>query len=113
VTGVGRYLKERKPGVWIAAVEPDAYPHGIQGIGAGFEPPVFDRDICDEALGVSYNEAIAERRALAETEGIFAGISSGAALAAAKRIAQRAEYEGKNIVVMLPDTGERYLSVLV
>jgi cysteine synthase A len=119
ITGVGEVLKERKPGVRIVAVEPTdspvlsggvAGPHKIQGIGAGFVPEVLNTTIYDEIIQVTNDEAIEMTRRLAREEGILAGISAGAATYAAVQIAQRAESAGKQIVVILPDTGERYLS---
>jgi cysteine synthase A len=119
ITGVGEVLKARKPEVKIAAVEPDASPvlsggfagpHRIQGIGAGFVPKVLNRSIIDEIVRVTNEDAIVTARNLALTEGILAGISSGAAVWAAIRIAARPESRGKTIVVILPDSGERYLS---
>ncbi len=119
ITGVGTVLKERKPSVKIVAVEPadspvlsggKPGPHKIQGIGAGFVPKVLDRTIIDEILTVTTDESFAEARRAAKEEGIFCGISSGAALSAAQRIASRPENKGKLIVVLIPDTGERYLS---
>jgi cysteine synthase A len=119
VTGVGEVLKSRKPGVKIIAVEPDASPvlsggkpgpHKIQGIGAGFVPGVLNMDLIDEIIKVKEADAGSTARELARKEGIFAGISSGAALWAALQVAQRGENAGKLIVVVLPDTGERYLS---
>jgi cysteine synthase A len=119
ITGVGEVLKERKPGVRIVAVEPDASPvlsggrpgpHRIQGIGAGFVPKVLNRSILDEIVRVTNEDAIAAARNLARVEGILAGISAGAALWAALRIAAHPDSAGKTIVVMLPDSGERYLS---
>lgn len=119
ITGVGRYLKEKKPCVQIIGAEPadspvltggKAGPHGLQGIGAGFVPAVLDVSVCDEVLIVTEEEAYAAARALAKREGVLVGISSGAALAAAARWATRSENEGKTIVVLLPDTGDRYLS---
>ncbi len=119
ITGVGRFLKRRRPGVRIVGVEPEASPvlaggspgvHRIEGIGAGFVPPVLDRAVLDEVLPVAEDEAEAMARRLARTDGILAGISSGAALAAALRVAGRAECAGKTVVVVLPDRGERYLS---
>ena len=119
ITGVGRYLKEKNPCVQIIGAEPagspvltggKAGPHGLQGIGAGFVPAVLDVSVCDEVLTVTEEEAYAAARALAKCEGVLVGISSGAALAAATRWATRAENEDKTIVVLLPDTGDRYLS---
>ncbi|MCX7750107.1 MAG: cysteine synthase A [Candidatus Bipolaricaulota bacterium] len=119
VTGVGRALKRRKPSVHVVAVEPASSPvlsggppgrHRIQGIGAGFVPPVLDRSAIDEIATVTDEEAAETTRRLARTEGILAGISSGAALAAALRLAGRPEFRRELIVVVLPDTGERYLS---
>lgn len=119
VSGTGKALKAHKPAVKIVAVEPatsavlsgnPSGPHKIQGIGAGFVPGNFDRDIIDEIIPVGNDEAFAASRAVAKEEGIFVGISSGAALYAATQLAQRPENKGKRIVVLLPDTGERYLS---
>lgn len=119
ITGTGRYLKEKIPSIRIFAVEPagspvlsggQAGPHGIQGIGAGFVPEVLDTKVYDEVMTVTDDAAYETGRMLGKTEGILAGISSGAALEAAIRIAGRKEYEGRNIVVLLPDTGDRYLS---
>lgn len=119
VTGVGTVLKEKVPGVKIFAVEPAASPvlsggnpgpHKIQGIGAGFVPQVFNKDVVDEVITVSNEDAFETSRAVAEAEGLLVGISSGAALYAATEIAKRPEFAGKNVVVLLPDTGERYLS---
>ncbi|MDR0758750.1 MAG: cysteine synthase A [Treponema sp.] len=119
ITGVGETLKGRKPGVKIVAVEPDASPvlsgglagpHRIQGIGAGFIPKVLNRSVIDEIVRVTNEDALESSRALARTEGILAGISSGAALWAALKIAARSESRGKTIVAILPDSGERYLS---
>lgn len=119
ITGVGRFLKRRWPGVRIVGVEPAASPvlaggspgaHRIEGIGAGFVPPVLDRSVVDEILTVTDGEAERAARRLAREEGIFAGISSGAALVAALRVAARPAFRGKTVVVVLPDTGERYLS---
>ena len=119
ITGVGEVLKARKPGVSIVAVEPAKAAvlsggpignHLIQGIGAGFIPPVLNRAIIDEVVTVTEDDAFAGSRRLAREEGILAGISCGAALAAALQIAQRPQNAGKTIVVMLPDGGERYLS---
>lgn len=119
VSGIGRYLKEKNPHVRIVAAEPadspvlsggQAGPHKIQGIGAGFVPGTYAPEVVDEIITVTTDEAYAAARLLATTEGILAGISSGAALHAATTVARRAESAGKNIVVLLPDTGERYLS---
>ena len=118
VTGVGEVLKKKKPGVYVAAVEPAASPvlsegkagpHTIQGIGAGFVPKVLNTGVYDEVVPVSGDDAFAFARMMGKTEGVLVGISSGAALAAAIRIAQRKENEGKTIVALLPD-GDRYLS---
>lgn len=119
ISGVGRYLKERNPSVKIVAVEPYSSPvlsggkagaHGLQGIGAGFVPETLDTGVIDEVIAVKEEDAFAEQAALCRTEGVSAGISSGAALWAAAQLAKRGECAGKNIVVLLPDTGERYLS---
>ena len=119
VTGVGKYLKERNPAVQIIGAEPAGSPvltggvagsHGLQGIGAGFIPDALDMSVVDEVLTVTEEEAYAAARTLAQREGVLAGISSGAALAAAVRYASRPENEGKMVVVLLPDTGDRYLS---
>jgi cysteine synthase A len=119
ITGVGEVLKSRKPGVKIVAVEPDASPvlsggfpgpHRIQGIGAGFIPKALNRSVIDEIVRVTNEDAIITARRAARTEGILVGISAGAAVWAALQIAARAENAGKNIVVILPDSGERYLS---
>ena len=122
VTGVGRYLKERKPSVKVVAVEPatsavlsggKAGAHGLQGIGAGFVPEVLDTGIYDEVIAVTDEDAYAAGRLLGKREGILAGISSGAALRAAIEVARRKESAGKTVVVLLPDTGDRYLSTLM
>ncbi len=119
ITGVGEYLKSKKPDVKIIAVEPLSSPvlsggsagsHKIQGIGAGFLPAVLNTEILDEVVRVSDNSAFETSRLLAKTEGVLTGISSGAALWSAIEVAKRAENEGKTIVVLLPDTGDRYLS---
>ena len=119
ITGVGEVLKDRKPAARVVAVEPDASPvlsggfagpHRIQGIGAGFVPKVLNRSIIDEIVRVTNEDAIETARALSLTEGILAGISSGAAVWAALKIAARPESRDKTIVVILPDSGERYLS---
>ena len=119
VTGVGTVLKEKVPGVKIFAVEPSDSPvlsggkpgpHKIQGIGAGFVPQVLNKEVLDEIITVDNEDAFETARAVAETEGLLVGISSGAALHAAAEIAKRPEFAGKNVVVLLPDTGERYLS---
>ena len=119
ITGTGRYLKDQNSNVKVVAVEPADSPllsqgraghHGIQGIGANFIPEVLDTGIYDEILTATLEESFAAGRLLGITEGILCGISSGAALHAAMALAQRPENSGKNIVVMLPDTGERYLS---
>lgn len=119
VTGVGRFLKSKKPSAKIVAVEPDTSavlsgkssgPHKLQGIGAGFVPDVLDTDILDSIVTVGAEDAFYMGRILGQTEGILVGISSGAALYAATEEAKKAENEGKTIVVLLPDTGDRYLS---
>ena len=119
VTGVGEYLKEHNPNVKIVAVEPESSPvlsggapgaHKIQGIGAGFVPEVLNTGIYDEIIQVSNEDAFAAGRAIAVEEGVLVGISSGAALHAATQLAKRPENKGKTIVVLLPDSGDRYLS---
>lgn len=119
ISGVGKYLKEKKPSVKIVAVEPKssavlsngiAGPHKLQGIGAGFVPDILDTQIYDEIIPVSNENAFELGRLIAKREGVLVGISSGAALFAAIELAKRPEYEGKTIVVLLPDTGDRYLS---
>ena len=119
ITGTGRYLKEQNPNIKIVAVEPaespllsggKAAPHGIQGIGANFIPKVLDTGIYDEIIPVTTEDSYATGRLLGKTEGILCGISSGAALYAAMEVAKRPENAGKRVVVLLPDTGDRYLS---
>ena len=122
ITGVGRYLKEQDPGVKVVAVEPASSPvlskgtsgaHKLQGIGAGFVPEVLDTDVYDEVIAVEDEDAFATSRKVGRIEGVLMGISSGAAVWAALRLAKRPENEGKNIVVLLPDSGDRYLSTPV
>lgn len=119
ITGVGQVLKEKNPSVHIVAIEPFDSPvlsggrpsgHGIQGIGANFIPEIYNSEFVDEIFQVKTDDAYATTRALAKTEGLLVGISSGAAIYTATQIAKRPENKGKNIVVILPDTGERYLS---
>lgn len=119
LSGSGKYLKTQNPNIKVIAVEPAGSPvlseghsgaHGLQGIGAGFVPDTLDTEIYDEVLTVTEEDAFVAARELAAKEGVLVGISSGAALAAAARVAKRSENEGKTIVVILPDTGERYLS---
>ena len=119
ITGVGEYLKSKDPDVNIVAVEPatspvlqggKAGPHKIQGIGAGFVPAVLNTEVYDEIIAIENDDAFAEGKAFAVSEGILVGISSGAALKAAAILAERPENKGKNIVVLLPDSGDRYLS---
>ena len=119
ITGVGEYLKEQNPEIKVVAVEPATSPvlskgtpgaHKIQGIGAGFVPEVLNTKVYDEILAIENEDAFTEGRRFATTEGILVGISSGAALKAASILAQRPENKGKNIVVLLPDSGDRYLS---
>ena len=119
ITGVGEYLKEQNPGVKVVAVEPAASPllsagkagpHGLQGIGANFVPEVLNTAIYDEVIPVAEGDAYAAARMLGRTEGVLAGVSSGAALWAAIQLAKRPENQGRTIVVLLPDTGDRYLS---
>lgn len=119
LTGVGKYLKEMKDNVKVIAVEPsdspllskgEAGPHPIQGIGANFVPEILDRNLIDEIITVSGEEAFTASKNLARNKGILVGISSGAALYAATLVSKRPENKGKNIVVLLPDTGDRYLS---
>ncbi len=122
VTGVGEALKQKKPGVKVIAVEPADSPvlsggtpgaHKIQGIGAGFVPGVYSSEVIDEIFQVKNEDAFETSRKLSKTEGLLVGISSGAAAYAATQIAKRPENKGKNIVVLLPDTGERYLSTVL
>ena len=119
ISGTGNFLKEKKPSIKVVAVEPETSPvlskgtpgpHKIQGIGAGFVPDTLDTNVYDEIIPISNEEAFEKGRESARTEGLLIGISSGAALAAAIKIAQREENKGKTIVVLFPDTGERYLS---
>ena len=119
ITAVGQYLKEQNPAVKVAAVEPQDSPvlsegrsgaHKIQGIGAGFVPEVLDTAVYDEIIPVSNEDAFAAGRLVGRKEGILVGISSGAALYAAIRLAKRPENVGKTIVALFPDTGDRYLS---
>ena len=119
ITGVGEYLKDKKPGVKVVAVEPEtsavlstgvAGAHKIQGIGAGFIPDVLDTKIYDEIIPVSNEDAFATGKMIGKSEGVLVGISSGAAVWAAIELAKKPENEGKTIVVLLPDTGDRYLS---
>ena len=119
ISGVGRYLKSKNPAIRIVAAEPASSPvlsggkpgpHAIQGIGAGFVPQVFDRSVVDEVITVTDEDAKSTARLLAQREGLLTGISSGAAAWAAASLARREDMRGKTIVVLLPDTGERYLS---
>lgn len=119
ITGTGRFLKEKNPDIKIVAVEPDASPllsggsagpHALQGIGANFIPSLLDTKIYDEVMTISKKDAYEYARKIGATEGILVGISSGAALAAAVKLAKKSENAGKNIVALLPDTGDRYLS---
>jgi cysteine synthase A len=119
ITGAGHFLKKKKPGVKIIAVEPSgsallsggtAGPHKIQGIGGGVIPPVLDREVYDEVIAVTDEDAYSSAREVAKTEGLLVGLSAGAAVWAALRVAKRPESRGKNIVVLIPDSGERYLS---
>ena len=119
VTGVGEYLKQQNPAVHVVAVEPasspvlskgQAGPHKIQGIGAGFVPDVLDTHVYDEVIPVENDDAFTTGKLIGHKEGVLVGISSGAAVWAALQLAKRPEYEGKTIVALLADTGERYLS---
>ena len=119
LTGTGRFLREKDPDIALVGVEPagspvltqgKAGPHGLQGIGAGFVPQVLDTGLYDEILPCTEEDAYAAARELARTEGILVGISSGAALWAACQVAARPAYQGKTVAVLLPDTGDRYLS---
>lgn len=119
ITGTGRYLKEQKPGIQVVAVEPagspvlsqgTSGPHGIQGIGAGFVPKVLNTTIYDQIITATEEESYCQAKKLAKSEGILVGISSGAALQAAIKLASQEAYEGKTIVVILPDSGDRYYS---
>ena len=116
ISGTGKYLKEQNPNVKIIAVEPKSKPsgpHKIQGIGAGFIPKTYNSDVIDEVFDVENDEAIRTGREIAQSEGLLVGISAGAALFAAIQVAKRPENKGKKIVVLLPDTGERYLSTVL
>lgn len=119
ITGIGEYLKSKNPDIKVVAVEPknsavlsgnNAGPHGIQGIGAGFIPDILNTEVYDEVIAVSDDDAFAAGKEIAKVEGLLVGVSSGAAVFAATVLAKRPENKGKNIVVILPDTGERYLS---
>lgn len=121
ITGVGRYLKEQDPAVRVIAMEPASSPllsegragaHAIQGIGANFVPEALDTSVYDEVVTVTDEDALAAMQELARTEGLLCGVSSGAAAFAAREIAKRPEFAGKNVVCLLPDTGERYLSIM-
>ena len=120
ITGVGQVLKERRPEVQVFAVEPSASPvlsggepgpHKIQGIGAGFVPEVLDRSVIDEVIGVDDEDALRTARETAQREGLLVGISAGAAIHAALEVAGREEMAGKRVVVVVPDSGERYMSL--
>jgi cysteine synthase len=120
ITGVGQVLKDRRPSVHVVAVEPATSavlsgglpgPHKIQGIGAGFVPEVLDRSVIDEIIPISDEDALERARQAASREGLLVGISAGAAIAAALQLAERAEFAGKRIVTIIPDGGERYMSL--
>ena len=122
MSGIGEYLKSKKPEIKIVGVEPKSSPvltegragkHGIQGIGAGFVPKVYNPDVIDEVIAVSDEDAVLHARMLARLEGILVGISAGAALTAAIEVAKREGNAGKTIVAILPDSGERYLSLSI
>lgn len=122
ISGVGKFLKEKNPNVKVIAVEPASSPvlnggksgpHKIQGIGAGFVPKTYDASIIDEVIDVENDAAIRTGRELAKQEGLLVGISSGAAAFAAAQVAARPENKDKKVVVLLPDTGERYLSTVL
>ena len=119
ISGTGKFLKEQNPAIKIVAVEPDSSPvlsrgvagaHKIQGIGAGFVPETLDRSVCDEIIAVTDEDAFAMAKLVGKTEGILVGISSGAALSAAITLTKRTENKGKTIVILFPDSGDRYLS---
>ncbi|MFA7108527.1 MAG: cysteine synthase family protein, partial [Sphaerochaetaceae bacterium] len=119
ISGVGKFLKEKNPNIKIIAVEPKkspvlsgkkAGPHNLQGIGANFVPDNFDRSVVDEIMQIDEESSYKGMRDLSQYEGILAGITSGSALAAALKVSARSEYKNKNIVIMFPDTGSRYLS---
>jgi cysteine synthase A len=122
VSGTGKYLKEKNPNIQIIAIEPEESPvlsggemgpHMIQGIGAGFIPGAYDASVVDEVIQIESQAAIRASKELGKTEGLIVGISSGAAALAAKQVAARVENQDKNIVVVQPDTGERYVSTLL
>lgn len=122
ISGIGKKLKEKNPNIKIIAVEPasspvlsggQSGPHKIQGIGAGFVPKTYDASVIDEVITVENDDAILTSRQLAATQGLLVGISSGAAVAAARKLAERPENKGKTILAILPDTGERYLSTVL
>jgi len=122
ISGIGKYLKQQNPNIKVIAVEPSTSavlsgkqsgPHKIQGIGAGFIPETYNADVVDEVVTVDNNDAIRTSRELAQTEGVLSGFSAGANLFACQQIAKRPEFKGKNIVTLIPDTGERYLSTVL